>query len=184
MLGVDRLRGSLDAIAALSPALAVREAAPLLASALGGAGVSRQVERAVRGAPGRGDAPTFETLARADGWSLELFVWPTGAATPIHDHSTWGLYVCLAGRLGEERYARLDDEARVGLARLKREWQAIWRPLEQSSLMPYAGGIHRVHNAGLEPAVSVHLYGPAGVIDGRDYDARREFVCDRPLLVA
>lgn len=30
------------------------------------------------------------------------------------------------------------------------------------------------------PAISMHLYGPRlGLLDGRDYDPSRDFVCDR-----
>src|SRR5438477_13131851 len=49
-----------------------------------------------------------------------------------------------------------------------------------STVRPYAGGIHRIANAGTRPAISVHLYGPRmGLFDGRDYDPSRDFVCDR-----
>ncbi len=102
----------------------------------------------------------------------------------VHDHTSWGIYACLAGHLGEERYARLDDESASGIAHLRSDWRAVWRPGQQSELLPYSGGIHRVHNAGVTPAVSLHLYGPQGQLDGRDYDPRRDFVCDRPLPAA
>jgi hypothetical protein len=37
-----------------------------------------------------------------------------------------------------------------------------------------------VGNVGNETAISVHLYGPRiGELDGRDYDASRDYVCDR-----
>jgi len=35
---------------------------------------------------------------------LQVFVWPVGAATPIHDHTSWGVYQCVVGALLEERY--------------------------------------------------------------------------------
>ncbi|HET6318362.1 MAG TPA: cysteine dioxygenase family protein [Chloroflexota bacterium] len=181
---IEALIEPLDAIARLSPRLALREAGPLLAGTAGQSELRRAIQRAIANAPRTAAQPTFETLARADGWSLELFVWARGATTPIHDHTSWGIYVCLAGTIGEQRYARLDDESASGVARLRRDWQALWRPGEQSELLPYAGGIHRVKNAGLTPAVSLHLYGPPGQLDGRDYDPRRDFVCDRPLLAA
>ena len=31
--------------------------------------------------------------------SLQLFFWPAGAATAIHDHSAWGVYQCVSGAL-------------------------------------------------------------------------------------
>ena len=171
----------LFAAAATLPAnLAVRECAPLLASLC--APLSERVERLLASAPRLATEPFFEDVAIARNYSLQLFVWPRGAATPIHDHTTWGIYLCLAGQLGEDRYIRLDDGTRLGTAHLRRDWRAVWRPTEQSTLLPYDGGIHQVRNAGLNTAVSLHLYGPQlGLLDGRDYDPRRDFVCDRPL---
>jgi hypothetical protein len=36
---------------------------------------------------------------------VQVFVWPAGAMTPIHDHTSWGVYHCVAGLLLEERYS-------------------------------------------------------------------------------
>lgn len=46
-----------------------------------------------------------------------------------------------------------------------------------STLLPYAGGIHRVGNPADRPAISLHLHGPPGRINGRDYDPKRDAVC-------
>jgi hypothetical protein len=43
------------------------------------------------------------------GAALHLFYWPIGASTPIHDHTSWGVYHCVGGTLLEDRYERLDD---------------------------------------------------------------------------
>lgn len=112
---------------------------------------------------------------------LQVFVWPAGATTPIHDHTSWGAYHCVVGTLQEERYERLDDGAQPSTARLRKVWQ---RPLRKqdgaSTVGAYAAGIHRISNTSGRSAISVHLYGPRqGVFDGRDYDPTREFVCDR-----
>jgi predicted metal-dependent enzyme (double-stranded beta helix superfamily) len=112
---------------------------------------------------------------------LQIFVWPAGAATPIHDHTSWGAYHAVIGTLQEERYERLDDGAQPSTARLRKIWQ---RPLRNqdgaSTVGAYAAGIHRISNTSGRPAVSVHIYGPRmGIFDGRDYDPKREFVCDR-----
>jgi hypothetical protein len=114
-------------------------------------------------------------------YSLQVFVWPPGTGTRIHDHSSWGVYHCVVGSVLEERYKRLDDGSITEHARLRKIWQLMWSPEDGcSTVLPGDGGIHRVTNLGEEVAVSVHLYGPRlGKIDGRDYDPSRDYVCDR-----
>lgn len=113
--------------------------------------------------------------------SLQVFVWPPGSRTCIHDHSSWGALCCVAGSVLEERYERLDDALRPEHARLKEIWRLEWGPEDGiSTVLPYDGGIHRIGNPTGEPAISVHLYGPRlGELDGRDYDPSRDYVCDR-----
>ncbi len=114
-------------------------------------------------------------------FSLQVFVWPPGSRTMIHDHSSWGAYACAAGTVLEERYERLDDGSRHEHARLQEAWRLPWSPRDgASTVLPGSGGIHRVGNPYGEAAVSVHLYGPRiGEVDGRDYDPSRDYVCDR-----
>jgi predicted metal-dependent enzyme (double-stranded beta helix superfamily) len=114
-------------------------------------------------------------------YSLQVFVWPAGTGTKIHDHSSWGAYACAVGTVLEERYDRIDDGSQTGYARLEKAWQLCWSPEDgASTILPGDGGIHRVGNPGASPAVSVHLYGPRTQdIDGRDYDPSRDYVCDR-----
>jgi predicted metal-dependent enzyme (double-stranded beta helix superfamily) len=114
-------------------------------------------------------------------FSLQVFVWPPGTETKIHDHSSWGVYCCAVGSVLEERYERLDDGSRPDHARLKKIWQLWWsREDGASSVLPHDGGIHRVGNPSDSLAISVHLYGPRiGEVDGRDYDLSRDYVCDR-----
>lgn len=113
--------------------------------------------------------------------SLQIFVWPSGAWTRIHDHSSWGTLRCVAGSILEERYERLDNGSRPEHARLKMAWRRPWKERDGvSTVLPYDGGIHRIGNPNESPAISVHLYGPRlGRIDGRDYDPSRDYVCDR-----
>jgi predicted metal-dependent enzyme (double-stranded beta helix superfamily) len=120
---------------------------------------------------------------RYDGssYSLQIFVWPPGSETRIHDHASWGVYCCAVGSVLEERYERLDDGSRSDHAQLKKIWQLLWsREDGASSVLPHDGGIHRIGNPGDSLAISVHLYGPRmGEVDGRDYDLSRDYVCDR-----
>ena len=119
--------------------------------------------------------------ASNDSCSLQVFVWPPGTRTQIHDHTSWGAYLCALGSVLEERYERLDDGSRLNHARLKKLWSRVWgREDGVSTVLPYEGGIHRVGNLGGETAISIHLYGPKmGALDGRDYDPLRDYVCDR-----
>lgn len=115
-------------------------------------------------------------------FSLQVFVWPAGSWTQVHDHSSWGALRCAAGSIVEERYERLDDGSLFEHARLRESWRREWQAGGGvSTVLPYDGGIHRVGNPGTETAISVHLYGPRmGAVDGRDYDPSRDYVCDRP----
>jgi predicted metal-dependent enzyme (double-stranded beta helix superfamily) len=139
--------------------------------------------------------PLLEEAGRAEDWyvayrdddpdcsySLQVFVWPPGSATKIHDHSSWGAFCCVVGSVLEERYERADDGSLADYARLKKLWALGWsRGDGISTVLPYERGIHRVGNPTKEPAISVHLYGPRiGEIDGRDYDPSQNYVCDRP----
>jgi len=114
-------------------------------------------------------------------YSLETFVWPPGSRTQIHDHTSWGAYLCVLGSVLEERYERLDDGSRLDHARLKKLWQLSWsRKDGASTVLPGDEGIHRVGNPNAKTAISLHLYGPRiGEVDGRDYDPSRNYVCDR-----
>jgi hypothetical protein len=124
-------------------------------------------------------ASKYEGIDRS--FSLQVFVWPPGTETKIHDHSCWGVYCCAVGSVLEERYERLDDGSRLDHASLKKIWELMWsREDGASSVLPHDGGIHRVGNPGDRVAISVHLYGPRlGEVDGRDYDPSRDYVCDR-----
>lgn len=138
--------------------------------------------------------PLLEQAERAQDWyvayrldspdrsySLQVFVWPAGSKTKIHDHSSWGAYCCVWGSVLEERYERLDDGLRPDHARLKKAWQLWWSPGDGvSTVLPGDEGIHRVGNPGESTTISVHLYGPRRrEIDGRDYDPSLDYVCDR-----
>lgn len=114
-------------------------------------------------------------------YALQVFVWPAGSWTKVHDHSSWGALRCTFGSVVEDRYERLDDGSVLEHARLRKTWRKEWRESGGvSTVLPYDGGIHRIGNPGEETAISVHHYGPRmGMVDGRDYDPSREYVCDR-----
>lgn len=117
----------------------------------------------------------------ASGAVLHLFYWPVGASTPIHDHTSWGVYQCVGGALVEDRYVRLDGGEQPETARLRKRWRRRWNERSGASTVgAYTDGIHRIANQSRRPSLSLHMYGPRlGALDGRDYDPRRDFVCDR-----
>jgi predicted metal-dependent enzyme (double-stranded beta helix superfamily) len=60
--------------------------------------------------------PHIEEAKRVEDWyvayrhdglarscSLQVFVWPPGSQTKIHDHSSWGAFCCVVGSVLEER---------------------------------------------------------------------------------
>jgi predicted metal-dependent enzyme (double-stranded beta helix superfamily) len=175
--------GELEKFTGLPPTLALEKAIPVL-------------ERLVEDPAFRGSEilPLLEEAGGVNGWyvacryngkdrdcSLQLFVWPPGSGTKIHDHASWGALRCVAGSILEERYERVDDGPRPNRARLRMIWRRTWsRENRPSTVLPYEGGIHRITNPGPDTAISVHLYGPRmGRLDGWDYDPSREYVCDR-----
>jgi predicted metal-dependent enzyme (double-stranded beta helix superfamily) len=173
----------LEKLSNLPTELALQEAAPFLTHLVRDpAFLNAYVLPLLKEARG---AEEWYMAHRCDGqdgsYSLQIFVWPAGTRTQIHDHTSWGAYCCVVGSVLEERYERLDDGSRLNHARLKKVWQLSWSTQDgASTVLPYDEGIHRVGNLGSETAISVHLYGPRiGEVDGRDYDASREYVCDR-----
>jgi predicted metal-dependent enzyme (double-stranded beta helix superfamily) len=132
-------------------------------------------------APARAPSIPMSYGAREASTCLQVFVWPAGATTPIHDHTSWGAYHCVIGSLFEQRYSRFDDGEQPSTARLRKAWQRTWRSEDGTSMvLPYEKGIHRITNPNTSPAISLHMYGPrSGAFDGRDYDPERDFVCDR-----
>lgn len=172
----------LKQLARLSPDLALCEVAPLLYH------VARdQATHALFDDPqgitdGTRDPFVLLQCRGDDGsYALQLFSWPSYAATAIHDHSCWGAFCPVIGVLLEDRYVRLDDGTQPNQAHIRTTWRRAWsRDDGVSTLLPYAGGIHRVYTPNNQRALSVHLYGPPEAIEGRDYDPARDYGCDRP----
>lgn len=86
-------------------------------------------------------------------------VWLPGQATPIHDHSCWGVMGILEGAIEEVGYERLDDGSRADYAELEeRRGVRVTRGSSGYVLPPYEE-IHRIGNPTKQTAVSVHVYG-------------------------
>ena len=106
---------------------------------------------------------------------------PAGLRLAPTDHASRGAYRCAVGSVYEERSERLDDGSHLEHTRLEKVWRLPWsREDGASTVLPGAGGIHRLGNPGAQTAISVHLHGPRrGEVDGHDYDPSRDHFCDR-----
>ena len=82
-------------------------------------------------------------------FSVASFVWMPGHRTPIHDHTVWGLVGVMRGEELCEEYS----------SSLEKKNTHVSKTGEVDRVSPRIGDIHVVSNAGVETAVSVHVYG-------------------------
>ncbi|MEJ8814828.1 cysteine dioxygenase [Variovorax ureilyticus] len=87
-------------------------------------------------------------------FSVVSFVWGPGQATPVHDHTVWGLIGMLRGAEYSQRYRERD-------ALLESHGPAVrLEPGEVEAVSPLVGDVHRVHNAYDDRvSISIHVYG-------------------------
>lgn len=100
-------------------------------------------------------------------FSVVSFVWGPGQATPVHDHTVWGLVGVLRGAELSQRFARRADAfAAIGpVHRLERG--------EVEAVSPTVGDVHQVTNAFDDRvSISIHVYGAnIGAVKRSTYDA-------------
>lgn len=87
-------------------------------------------------------------------FSIQSFVWGPGQATPVHDHTVWGLVGVLQGAESCERFVRSADGLTPdgGAVLLARG--------EVDAVSPTVGDIHKVSNAFSDrTSISIHVYG-------------------------
>ncbi|MEY4576258.1 MAG: hypothetical protein RL701_961 [Pseudomonadota bacterium] len=99
-------------------------------------------------------------------FSVVSFVWGPGQATPIHDHTVWGLVGVLRGAELNEQFERAADRTLVVAS------QALLRAGSVSAVSPSIGDVHRVSNAAPDQvSISVHVYGAnIGAVERSTYD--------------
>ncbi|MDB5433004.1 MAG: cysteine dioxygenase [Caulobacter sp.] len=99
-------------------------------------------------------------------FSVVSFVWGPGQATPVHDHTVWGLVGVLRGAELEQPYLRLAD-AVIPAGPVRR-----LRAGEVAAVSPTVGDIHQVTNAYDDRvSVSIHVYGDnIGAVRRHAYD--------------
>lgn len=86
-------------------------------------------------------------------------VWKPGQATPIHDHSCWGIMGMLEGSLEVVNYDRLDDGSQPGRASLREADTVTVHERETGAVLPPWHEIHLIGNRTKETAISIHVYG-------------------------
>lgn len=101
-------------------------------------------------------------------FSVVSFVWGPDQATPVHDHTVWGMIGMLRGAERCEEYScdTLGDRLRVGTTH-------SLSPGQIDKVSPRIGDIHRVSNALLDrPSISIHVYGAnIGAVSRHVFDA-------------
>jgi predicted metal-dependent enzyme (double-stranded beta helix superfamily) len=87
-------------------------------------------------------------------FSVVSFVWGPGQATPIHDHTVWGVIGMLRGAERAQHYQATPQGLREhGPAQ-------TLHPGEVTAVSPRIGDIHRVSNAHADRvSISIHAYG-------------------------
>jgi 3-mercaptopropionate dioxygenase len=92
--------------------------------------------------------------AEPDGsFSIAAMVWLPGQQTVIHDHVAWCVTGVLQGREHEEIFALTDDSHALRVAARN------VNPAGAVCGFAPPGDIHRVRNAGVGVAISMHVYG-------------------------
>ena len=88
-------------------------------------------------------------------FSVVSFVWGPGQATPIHDHTVWGLIGMLRGAEDSQAFARTADGRWAPEGAPHR-----LRPGDVDAVSPTIGDVHRVNNAWEgQTSISIHVYG-------------------------
>ena len=92
-------------------------------------------------------------------FSLRMFLYGAGDYTPIHDHNSWGVSGAAIGELGVIRYAREDEGAIEGYARLRQTDRLKFQPGEIELTRPLNEGIHQTGNPGQGITIMISVYG-------------------------
>ncbi|KQX34703.1 cysteine dioxygenase [Variovorax sp. Root434] len=109
-------------------------------------------------------------------FSVVSFVWGPGQATPVHDHTVWGLIGMLRGAEYSQGHV-LDAQGRA-----QPQGEAVRLDAgDVEAVSPTVGDLHRVHNAHADRvSISIHVYGAnIGAVRRHTYPAqggRKPFV--------
>jgi predicted metal-dependent enzyme (double-stranded beta helix superfamily) len=92
------------------------------------------------------------------GFFVQVFAWPVGCATPVHDHLTWGVMGIYHQQLQIIEYQKVPGE-QPGTFDLQESDRYLAQPGMISAVIPPSDEIHHVSNPGPHPAFSIHVYG-------------------------
>jgi predicted metal-dependent enzyme (double-stranded beta helix superfamily) len=100
-------------------------------------------------------------------FSVVSFVWGPGQATPVHDHTVWGLVGVLRGAELSQRFER-----RAGAFAATGPVHRLERG-KVEAVSPTVGDVHQVSNAFDDRvSISIHVYGAnIGAVERSTYDA-------------
>lgn len=101
-------------------------------------------------------------------FSVVSFVWGPGQATPVHDHTVWGLIGMLRGSEHSQPWRLQDDGQAVPDGE-----GVLLTPGQVEAVSPRIGDIHRVHNVlNDQVSISIHVYGAnIGAVQRHTYPA-------------
>jgi predicted metal-dependent enzyme (double-stranded beta helix superfamily) len=108
-------------------------------------------------------------------FSVVSFVWGPGQATPVHDHTVWGLIGMLRGSEFSQGYVEREG------AWVPESEAVRLQPGDVEAVSPRIGDVHRVRNAFDDRvSISIHVYGAnIGAVRRHTYPpegGRRPFV--------
>lgn len=131
-----------------------RRVAELLPALLADPALLSETQRAI---PETGYGRNVLFVCPEEAFSVIAVVWPPGISTPIHDHATWCAFGVYEGTMRETRYAAVGRSGARALAEATARTEH--RPGAVAHLPVGAPDIHRMHNPGAVPAISIHVYG-------------------------
>lgn len=96
---------------------------------------------------------TRNLLAGDGNVSVWAIVWAAGASTSIHDHHCSCCFGVVSGAVTETWYRAIDARRALPVEEQRRE------PGYVACMLPSGPNIHRMRNAELSDAISIHIYG-------------------------
>ena len=116
---------------------------------------------AQRAAPDTGYVRHPLFLCPDDRFSIMAVVWSAGVFSPIHDHSQWCTFGVYEGAVEETVYRAVCQPAGASedMPTARITGSTLHLPGSVGHMPAAATHIHRMHNPGLQPAISIHVYG-------------------------